>query len=366
MGTTRRQRGSKHDYPESATVIKDYATIKEIARAFAFGQLTLLVLLGSPGKGKGQIIKRAMDQSSGGLPKELYDAVRKSLGNILATLTPSTPVDVEKTPSGQKAVTETPVRLGPGLYIKGYITPIKFHIEVYKHRDAPITIDDADVFFSDAQLRERTKHLTETDKYKKQDHNSLTKELIAAEVPQVFFTTSPVCIIRNVWDTDDHICAAIESRGTFVVFDPSWAEVYNYIGEWFWDQEIFDYLWEKLPLLREPDIRIVLKAYDLKVANVAKFPWQTAIDQHLADPAYLAVAEFIGKEFKSEEQRIGAWIEAVKKRNPQAAASRATWHRYRADVERAWQIGERPTRIVLKRTERPEEERPPDSPIAKR
>ena len=68
-----------------------------------------------------------------------------------------------------------------------------------------------DAFFADAQLRERTKHLSETDKYKLQAHRTLSKELIAEGVPQEFWTTSPVCIIRNVWDSQDHTTNAIES-----------------------------------------------------------------------------------------------------------------------------------------------------------
>ena len=196
------------------------------------------------------------------------------------------------------------------------------------------------------------------------EHSSFARELVAAKVPEVYYTKSPVCFIRNVWDSDDIICQAIESRGNFVYFDPSWTEVYNYIGEWFWDQEIYDYLLDKLPLLREPDIRIITKAYDRKLANIPEFPWQGAIDQYLAQPEYLLVSEFMRMEFRTEEDRIDAWIETVTAKYPHAAASRATWHRYRADVKRAWGVSERPRRIILERTHPPDEERPPDSPIA--
>ena len=225
-------------------------------------------------------------------------------------------------------------------------------------------VDDADIFWSDVQLRERAKHISETDRWKQMEHSSFAKELKAVQVPEVYHTKSPVCFIRNVGDSDDVICQAIESRGNFVYFDPSWTEVYNYIGEWFWDQEIYDYLLDKFPLLREPDIRIILKAYERKVANIPQFPWQEAIDHHVADNAYLLVSEFMGKAFKGEEERIEAWINAVKAKNLQAAASRATWHRYKTDVERAWGVIVRPARIILERASPPMEDRPPDSPIA--
>jgi len=47
-----RQRGSKHGYPGSAHIVRDYATLKNIAQAFAAGQIKLLILLGGPGPGQ--------------------------------------------------------------------------------------------------------------------------------------------------------------------------------------------------------------------------------------------------------------------------------------------------------------------------
>lgn len=349
-----RQRGGKHDYPESAHVIRDYATLKLIALAFAAGQIKLLILLGGPGKGKGQIVKRAMQAQAPTTDAIFSQVLSQSLENILARLAP----DAAPQPD--------PPNLGPGLYIKGFVSPISFHIAAYKHRDAPICIDDADAFFADTQLRERTKHLSETDKYKLQAHRTLSKELIAECVPQEFWTTSPVCIIRNVWDSSDHINQAIESRGTVIVFEPTWAEAYAYMGEWFWDQEIYDYLWEKMPLLREPDIRLVRKAYDTKLANIPGLPWRSVIDRHAADPAHILVAEYLNKDFAQfggEEQRIAAWVGAVKAHDLKAAASRATWHRYKNEVEDLILSAVRPNRIVLERVSPPQEARPSDSPL---
>jgi len=351
-----RQRGSKHDIPQSAHVVRDYATLKQIAEAFAAGQVKLLILLGAPGKGKGQIVKRAMQAQQPNGDEQFIQALNSSLDNILARLDPEA---VPQPP---------PPNLGPGLYIKGYISPIKFHIDVFQHLHAPVCIDDADDFFGNAQLRERTKHLTETDRYKLQAHSSLSKELIRLKVPQEFWTTSPVCIIRNCWDSGDHINQAIESRGTVIAFEPSWAEAYAYIGSWFWDQEILDYLLEKMPLLREPDVRIVTKAYDLKIANIPGLHWKIAINQHMADPAHILLSEYLRRdqsEFGGKEKRIKAWVAAVKSQDPKAKASKATWHRYMEEIE-VVQASPRPVRILLERDAPPEEFRPFDSPLGGR
>ena len=352
-GKARRQRGSKHDLPNSAHIVRDYATLKTLAANFAAGHVKAVLILGAPGKGKGQIVRRAMQATAPTSDDQFMKALSVSLANILARLAPNASPAPE------------PPNLGPPLYIKGSVSPINFHIDCYQHRDAPITIDDADDFFGDARLREGAKHLAETDKFKLKVHRTLSNELVAAGVPKEFWTTSPVAIIRNVWDSDDHICQAILSRGIVISFEPSWAEAYAYIAEWFWDQEIFDYLWERMPFLKEPDLRLVVKAYDLKVSpmQIPGLPWQSVIDNHAADPAHIMVAEYLGKEFAIENERIAAWIAAVKGKDPDGSASKATWHRILLQVKNALIAAPRPPRIVLARNAPPEETRPPDSPI---
>ena len=343
-----RQRGSKHTYPSQANIVKDYATLKGIAQAFAAGKIKLLIVLGGPGKGKGQIVKRAMVAQTPTTDEQFFQALSVSLDSILARWAGAVPQP-------------DPPNLGPGLYIKGWVSPIVFHIDVFKHMDAPICIDDADAFFADSQLREATKHLSETDQYKLKAHRTLSPELIAQNADKEFWTKSPVCIIRNVWDSTDHINQAIESRGTMIVFEPSWAEAYAYIGTWFWDQEIYDYLLLNLPLLNEPDVRLVQKAYDAKIADVKGLPWKSVIDQHAADLAHILVAEYMAKDiqqFGSEEARIDAWVADVKSRDPNAAASRPTWHRYKPDVVKLMLAAPRPPRIILDRDTPPVERRP--------
>lgn len=98
-------------------------------------------------------------------------------------------------------------------------------------------------------------------------------------------------------------------------------------------------------------------------ARRAGLTWQAVIDQHAAD-AHILVAEYLKmdiREFGSQEQRIEAWMAAVNTRDPKAAASRASWHRYRNEVEFA---GRKSDRIVLERSSPPDETRPFDSPVS--
>ena len=52
----------------------------------------------------------------------------------------------------------------------------------------------------------------------------------------------------------------------------------------------------------------------------------------------------------------------MKAQDPKAA-SRATWHRYKDDVEDLMLVARRPERIILNRNSPPEEQRPFDSPV---
>ena len=158
--------------------------------------------------------------------------------------------------------------------------------------------------------------MSETDKYKVMAHRTLSKELVAQGVPQEFWTTSPVCIIRNVRDSNDSISQAIESRGTVIVFEPTWAEAYAYIGGWYWDQEIYDYLLERLPLLREPDIRLVTNACNLKTSNIPGLPWQSVIDRHAADTAHVLVTEYLKQIFSCTVPRSSGSKRGLQRSRP--------------------------------------------------
>jgi len=350
MGT-QRQRGSKHSHPESALVIRDYARFRELGRQFAEGRIKALIVISGPGKGKSQIMKQALEAVRPTDDAQFVNALNISLDNILARLAPASPQHPE------------PANLSPGLCIKGDCRPIKFHIKAYQHRDAPILIDDADAFLAKLDNREKIKHLAETDRYKLMSHESFAPQLIKLDVPNEFYTTSPVCILRNAWDSSDHINQAIEDRGLVVYFDPSWEEVYRYIGEWYWDQETYDYLWERMPLLKEPSIRPLAKAYELKLARSTIFNWRTMIDAHTAHKSLLLVSDYLRTDFRTQTERIKAWVKEVKSVDADEPACKSTWHRYLNDLDEVMRTGQRPQRIILTRTEPPQQTRPSDGPL---
>jgi hypothetical protein len=345
-----RHRGSKHTTPSSAQVVNRYSQLRELYRGYADGKLNLVLVLGSPGLGKGVGLKTAL--------------VGKG-----------------------------------GLYVKGHRTHMKFYMELYQHKDKPVAIDDADSFLANKQLRELIKHLTETDQYKKIDYGTTSKRLADEGIPGHFYTTSGCAIVCNSWDSDDPICQAIESRAEVIHFTPDWAEVYREIGTWFWDQEIYDYLWEKLPFLKQPDMRLVKRAYDRKKSKLKELPWQEVIDTHTDDKENLLLRTLLAQatdgrkkaasaskakratepKRQPTEPRKPTQKRAVRQKEPpkdepkpgktmgdivrewcQATGlDQATFYRRKAEIE-AWGGLEQPEKIKLTRTKPPEEERPND------
>src|SRR6185437_2636820 len=109
MGRTR-ARGSETDYPEGAHVIRDYATLQQLAASFASGTIRLLLILGGPGKGKGQVVKHALEAVTPTPVDELQQVLQQSLDGVLQRA--FGPVDQPPPPPA-------PELKKPPLYIKG-------------------------------------------------------------------------------------------------------------------------------------------------------------------------------------------------------------------------------------------------------
>jgi hypothetical protein len=231
--------------PKSATVFKSYHKLQALVASFIKGDFPLVAIVGRPGLSK----------------------------------TESLAVALQKAKQDKKC-----------LILKGRVSPIELFEACYVFKDKPIIMDDADNLLSQPLCREYVKALTETKKYKLMAWRTRTP----LNIPEnEYHTSSPVCIIANAWNSADPIMQAIESRAEFVYFDPPWSEVYEYVGTWFWDQEIYDYVHKKLDRLKAPDIRLFIKAWNRKKANNPHLHWQEIFDDHLDDEVGQIVRELL-------------------------------------------------------------------------
>lgn len=297
-----------HCPPEGAIVVKTYKEAKELLRAFAGGLIQLLVIVARPGLAKSRLARQAVDGIENRRP--LIIRLRKSA--------------------------------------------LDFYTDLYAAKDQPVILDDDDDLMSDRLCREYIKALTETDTYKRLDWGTKTKILQDEGVPKRFWTTSTVCLITNHWNSCDPIFQALESRAEFIYFDPDWVEVYREVGTWFWDQEIYDYVWEHIQQLKEPDMRLFVKAYNRKQAGLITMGWRRLVDEYVDDSLGLVVRRLLeDTSYASNDARAEAFCAETERH-------RATFYRRLAQIKR-YRPQAKPSRIILKHTDRPVERRPRDA-----
>ena len=291
--------------PDGATEVKRYDQFQALVQAFVQGSFPILVVVGPPGRSKTESLKKAR--------------------------------------RGHKV-----------LRVTGCVSPLSFYCDLYYSRGLPVILDDADNLMSKSLNKEYVKLLTESQEWVELQYNTGTHLLEERGVPTLFSTNSKVCIIANAWSDKDPILNAIASRAEFIFFDPTWEEVYRDAAKWFWDQEILDYVHDRLDVLGEPDCRLLVKAWNRKKAGMASLPWQGLIDAAVDDEAGLILRRLLDdKAFKSDNARAVEFCRLT------GLGSRQTFYDRKKEVER-----HRPTKKVRRLTCRkkapPTQKRPQD------
>lgn len=114
-------------------------------------------------------------------------------------------------------------------------------------------------------------------------------------------------IIANEWRTLNDNVAAIEDRGHVLFFEPSALEVHVRTSRWFWDQELFDFIGERLHLIAKPSMRTYYLAAELKRAGM---DWRRFVLGRCLSGSKLLVAQLkADPSYTSEKDRERAFIE---------------------------------------------------------
>ena len=213
-----------------------YAELEKIVHAFARGDLNLLILLGGPGLGKSRVVHQATAAQA-------------------------------------------------CCWLGGNTSPFGLYCQLWRNQNRPVVLDDLDGLYTSRDGIRLLKCLTQTDPQKCVSWHTDAATLAREQIPQQFQTTSRVAIIANEWQTLNRNVAALEDRGHVVRFEPSPLEVHERTARWFWDQEIFDFLGERLHLVREPSMRHYVATWELKRANL---DWRSLVLSYQAPQGGLA------------------------------------------------------------------------------
>ena len=242
--------------PQSAISVTRYQDLDPFVEAFANGHLNLLVLVGAPG----------LQKSRG-----LRDAVGESAS-----------------------------------WIEGHATPFGIYRKLWENRNRPVVIDDIDGLYSSGDGLRLLKCLCQTEPLKTVSWHSEVAALRRERIPREFTTISHVAIIANEWKTLNRNVAAVEDRGICILFEPPPSEVHVRTGAWFWDQEIFDFIGERLHFFSELSMRLYHQLWELKSAGM---DWRSFVLQRSLKETTRVVAELrADASYSSEKARVEAFI----------------------------------------------------------
>ena len=233
-----------------------YAELEKLVRAFARGDLNLLILVGSHGLGKSRVLRQAMG-----------DQV---------------------------------------CWLEGNTSPFGLYCQLWRNQNRPVVLDDLDGLYASRDGIRLLKCLTQNEPHKSVSWYTDAATLAREQIPRGFRTTSRVAIITNEWKTLNRNVAALQDRGHLVIFEPSSLEVHQRTADWFWDPEIFDFIGERLHLISEPSMRHYVAAWELKQAGI---DWRSLILNRCLSGKALLVAQLkASPDYASEAERVRAFI----------------------------------------------------------
>lgn len=161
---------------------------------------------------------------------------------------------------------------------KGRITVRRLYEQLYQHMDELVILDDVRGIISDPQSLELLKALCDTDPVK-----TISWEIsgeLPEDIPKTFKTKSKCCIIVNsVGEIDAHLSAVLD-RADVIRFLPTVEELHKYVGTWFKQKQVYEYIGERLMRVRRPSCRMYVKAAE----KLKAWGWEKCkqyIDLHL-------------------------------------------------------------------------------------
>src|SRR2546428_6198902 len=195
-----------------------YAELEKIVHGLSRGDQKLLIVLGSQGLGKGRGLRQAM--------------------------------------------------AGQACWLEDNASAFGLYCQLWHHQNRPVVLDDLDGLYRNHDGIRLLKSLTQTEPHKTVSWYTDAATLQREQIPHEFPTSSRLAIITNEWQTLNRNVAALQDRGHLVIFKPTPQEVHTRTAAWFWDQEIYDFVGERLHLLQEASMRHYLAAWELKQAGL--------------------------------------------------------------------------------------------------
>ena len=271
--------------PRESISLTSYAKLELYLQKFASGALGLVLLLGRPGTGKSESIRRALSISTTHEPEP-----RHFPGRVL--------------------------------HVEGHMQPFGLYRQLWEHRDLPVVLDDLDRLYADPDCVRLLKPLCDTVR-RRRLHWLTNLTMNEGDVPPSFTTTSSVILIANEWRSLNPNVRALEDRAIILHFDPPSSEVHGKVGEWFDDDEVYQYLAKVMTAVPDISMRHYVKGSQLRRAGLAD--GRASLLQMVAPNPHDAcmIAVQTDPDLRSEEERAERYVEITQ-------CHRATYFRRKA------------------------------------
>lgn len=259
--------------PREAITIHSYRDLDRYVAKVADQSLDLLLLLGGPGVGKTERVRRAVSDHCG----------------------------------------------DGALHVEGHAQPFGIYRGLWEHRDQPVILDDLDKLYSNPDCVRLLKPLCDSRSPKRVCwlSNATRSE---DGPPGAFETTSPVILVANEWRTVNANVRALEDRAIIVHFRPSNAAVHQEVADWCADDLVYEFIGRHLGLVPHVSMRWYAKAARLR--NAGFTDWQTSVLQMMLADRDLAIVAALQSDptLRTDAERVATF-------KSRAGRSRATYYR---------------------------------------
>ncbi len=271
--------------PREVIPVRTYAQLDLYLAKFSAEELGLVLLLGRPGTGKSESVKRALCVHDG---------------------TPQVSVN----------------SIGTPLYIEGHMQPFGLYRQLWEYRNQPIVLDDLDRLYADPDCVRLLKPLCNTVKNKRL-HWLSNLTMNDGVLPSSFITSSNVILIANEWKSLNPNVRALEDRAIILHFNPTNEEVHCKVSEWLDDPEVYAFLGQIMTLAPTISMRHYCKGSQLRRAGL--HDWRDSLLQMLIPDTREACLIAVQHDpcLQSEHERVEQFIAVTK-------CSRATYFRLKS------------------------------------
>lgn len=275
--------------PREIISLTSYTQLELYLAKFAAGSLGLVLLLGRHGTGKSESVRRSLARSM----EPIADR-----GNSFES----------------------------ALFIEGHMQPFGLYRHLWEYRNHPVVLDDLDRLYADPECVRLLKPLCNTVPCKRL-HWLTNTTMNDSVVPTSFTTTSRVILIANEWKSLNPNVRALEDRAIILHFEPSNHEVHRQVGEWFDDDEVYEFIASILDAIPLVSMRHYCKGSQLRQAGLPD--WRTSLIQMvISDPhAGCLLALQHDAALATEKDRIDRFVATT-------GCSRATYFRTKARLDK--------------------------------